>query len=239
MKLRHRRTVACLIVTAALSGCAGPQTRMPTVSSTEYAEEALNQLEFALKREVRDEVRLWNVGTPILVGAAELCEEKVRPYTGLWALNLWNFGALYQNAARKLYGLDENLRIAHMLPGSPAAAAGLIAGDIVLSAGGLAIPRGEGARDRFYQILESYGRAGSPIEIKVSRDGQTLAFRVVPESQCDYPMILRSDDGVNAYADGRAIYLTQGIMRFTESPALQRFPSFSRTGRRPALIHVY
>ncbi len=180
MKLRHRRTIACLIVSAALSGCAAPQTRVPTVSSTEYAEEALNQLEFALKREVRDEVRLWNVGTPILVGAAELCEGKVRPYTGLWVFNLWNFGALYQNAARKLYGLDQNLRVAHMLPGSPAAEAGLIAGDIVLSAGGLAIPRGEGARDRFYQILETYGRAGSPIEIKASRGGQTLAFRVVP-----------------------------------------------------------
>jgi hypothetical protein len=208
---------ACLLSAAVLSGCATPQTRVPEVTDTEYVEEARNQLEFALQREVRDEVRLWNVGAPVLVAGAELCGEKVRPYTGIWALSLWDFGKLYQPAARKLYGLDGRLRIAHMLPDSPAAKAGLAAGDIIQSVGGFAIPRGEGARDTFYGIADSFGSPGHPVEITVSRHGQTLRVPVVPVAKCDYPVILQADDEVNAYADGRAIYVTEGIMRFTES----------------------
>ncbi|HLI67308.1 MAG TPA: RIP metalloprotease [Caulobacteraceae bacterium] len=67
-------------------------------------------------------------------------------------------------------------RIGSVVPGSPAAAAGFQAGDLVLSADG----RGVSSFEQLHDLVAF--RAGEPIAFTVSRAGRTLALTAAPRS---------------------------------------------------------
>ncbi len=73
------------------------------------------------------------------------------------------------------------LRIAEVAADTPAAAAGLRPGDVILSADGHTYERSEQLRD---YIL---GRAGETVVLEVRRDGETLALDVVPRRPEEIP----------------------------------------------------
>ena len=43
-----------------------------------------------------------------------------------------------------------------------------------------------------------------------------LNFEVEPINICNHRIILSQDNSLNAYADGKNIYITQGMLRFLE-----------------------
>ncbi|MCR9104999.1 MAG: RIP metalloprotease RseP [Gammaproteobacteria bacterium] len=75
----------------------------------------------------------------------------------------------------RLYTPDFEPLIGEVLPGSPAASAGLKAGDLLLSADGIAMP--------LWNDWVDYVRArpGQTVELEVARDGQRLVLYVVPK----------------------------------------------------------
>lgn len=68
------------------------------------------------------------------------------------------------------------LRVEAVHPGSAAEAAGMKAGDVILSVAGAALPR-EGARERLRQVLADKVKPGEPVEVGVLRDGGRVMLR--------------------------------------------------------------
>jgi S1-C subfamily serine protease len=80
----------------------------------------------------------------------------------------------------KLGAGQGGLRVEAVHPGSVAEAAGVKAGDVILSVAGAALPR-EGARERLRQVLADQVKPGEPAELVVLREGGRVALRATWE----------------------------------------------------------
>jgi len=189
----------------ALSACAGLDTRLPEISAPDLAAETSRQETDALRLIDSNASTLLNVGWPVLSANAELCP-KVRPAIGVKTHTLKSYPKRLRSAAGRVLGADEKPRIFQIADGSPAALAGVKLGDIVLDA------QGEPAKleDDWEELLLKN-------VITVQRGNDTLDLAVETISVCDYDLRLSGSTVINAFADGRNITVTAGMMGFVES----------------------
>ena len=62
--------------------------------------------------------------------------------------------------------------------------------------------------------LDQAVRAGGTLSLFVAEaDGTPRKIQLTTREVCDYPVHLNDDDAVNAFADGKAIYINQGLMK--------------------------
>jgi hypothetical protein len=68
---------------------------------------------------------------------------------------------------------------------------------------------------RHFQALAwRASEAGSrPVSLKVARADDELSLTLRPQALCDYPLDLQQDAGLNAYTDGKGIFVNLGLMR--------------------------
>jgi hypothetical protein len=197
-----------------LAACA-PVTIRPDLDPkiTEAEKEA--QRELALREQLRRQERADRVGFRVLTAAAELCEKK-GAVTGLRVLSADLYRDEWRKTASRLYGLERGAVVAHVVPGSPAASAGLQPGDVLTAIEGRTLGGPEGIARRVSEALAGMV-PGKPHSVQYVRAGEPRSASLVPVAACNYPVIVTADSAVNAFADGRRILITGGMMRFTES----------------------
>lgn len=207
---------AILAILAACSpqppGASGGPAGAASAGGAELRDVVLEQL-------LAQQARVWNIGYPILSGGRELCPGQVRANFGFQAWTRWDIGGQYRIASMDVYGLDDRLRVVHVLPGSPAAEAGLRANDLIEGIGSYKISSGKTASAAMQQILERKVVAGQPLAFHLRRGGERLTIEMVPRPQCDYALILTDSDQINAFFDVRKIYVTYGLTLFVADDA--------------------
>jgi predicted Zn-dependent protease len=118
-----------------------------------------------------------------------------------------------KEAARSVLGADRRLRVLYVVPRAPAAQAGLRRGDALVAIDGEDAGEGEPALKVFS------AHSGSRLSLTVERDGEAMDLVLDGADACPYPVSLFTGDAINAFADGRSVGLTTGMLRFTESDA--------------------
>lgn len=211
------RLLMMLVVLAAATGCAAPTTRPARPSDALVELEAQRQREIALKTFVDRYRRLDKVAYPLLRAAAPFCRERTARAAGLRLANRHSFPKDLRDAATALYGADETVRVLYVIPGGPAEAAGLKERDVLASVDGEPVPVGPRAVERAYALLRKALAAGRTVSLGIVRRGAPMNLPLSSEEICDYAILLAPGDEVNAYADGRRIAVTKGMMRFVES----------------------
>lgn len=202
-----RSTVfATLCLGTALGACAGLDTRLPDIAAPDLAAETQFQETEALRQMESDAGILLNAGWPVLTASAELCP-KVRAAIGVKTHNLKSYPKRLRSAAGRVLGADETSRIFHIADGSPAAFAGFKRGDIILN------DAGEPAK----LDGDSWDTVLADNIVNVRRGREEIAITVAPITACDYNLQLRNSAAINAYADGRNITITSGMMNFAQS----------------------
>ena len=219
-----RVTVVIGLAAALLTGCA-PKTVRPEVSAAEAQIEAEVQREFAGELYRKRSLRVNEVYRRLLVANAEFCQVSessigvsmfnVHSLKPTW-LEWTQEKALVAQEAIEFYGADEFVRIMEVIPGSPAASAGLELGDIVTQIGDVEIGVGKSARETLKKVGES-NVLDKTIEISFVRNGEQYRVQVVPELTCQMPLALLRQDALNAFADGTNVYFTMGMLRFVEN----------------------
>ena len=108
-------------------------------------------------------------------------------------------------------------------PESPAAAAGLRTGDLLLAVDGLPLRPGASGAEAAYEGLEANIRTvdaamadGSTI-FTVERDAETFDVTVQPRRACGYEVQLNPSDELNARADGRRLFISTALAGFAEN----------------------
>lgn len=204
-----------------LLGCAGPETRRPEVSKEVAEAEARKEREIVLRAQLEDQWRLYDIASRVEAGGAGLCKDRVRGSLGFMTANRDAFAEAMRPAARAVLGLGPRLQIVHVTEGSPAAAAGLLPGDILVSVNDKALPEGAGAEkaaaEQMTPLLKGDRR---PIRIVVLRNSQEMPIAIMPQTVCDYRYVLDSGDAINAFTDGSVIHMTKGMMRFAKDDEL-------------------
>lgn len=193
-----------------MAGCAAPVTRGVAVDSTARAQEERVQMTMAIKAEAELTKRLFSVGYGVLKGAADQCKDVVRQSAGMRVLSLDRFPEGRRALAASALGVDSFPRVFVVYKGGAAELAGIKVGDVLDPQSTAITPRADESREAALRRLPK----GVAVPVRVNRGGQELTVQLTPDSICDYPLRLANESVVNAYADGKSIMVTRGMMRF-------------------------
>ena len=175
----------------------------------------------------RDDLRVALVAYRLSLAGSALCTERY-PITGM----LFHHLAEYEPGDRPLmiarYGLDRGPGILTVLSQTPAARAGLVAGDVLLAVNGRPLPTGasvaaEPKREKWRRLadeaeaeLETALRRG-PADLRVLREGREIQLRLGSLPACLGRVRLARSTQVNAFATGRTVVMTTAMLRFLRS----------------------
>lgn len=204
------RLPLAVAVILTLAACAAPVTAVNTVDGAERDKEEKVQQVMAFQSSWNMQLRLSDVGYGLLKGAVDQCGETVRPHLGFLARDLTSVTAEpMRPIATQAVGLDDQLRVYSVYRQSAAQAAGLKVGDVIVRSSTEHAPPKE-TREQAAQRLP----LETPVVLEITRAGKPLKITLKPELVCDYPVQFSDSQDVNAYADGKAIYVTRGMARF-------------------------
>jgi hypothetical protein len=175
----------------------------------------------------RDDARVGAIAYRLALGGRGLCREAY-PLTGL----LFHHLAEYESANRPLmisrYGLDRGPGVLTVLGGTPAAAAGLVAGDVLLSVNGQPFPSpakiaAEPKRKKWRPMLEGSEalletalRAG-PARLQILREGRMLALTLGSEPGCIGRVRLARSTQMNAFSLRGYVVMTTAMLGYVRS----------------------
>ena len=175
----------------------------------------------------KDDARVAAVAHRIAASDPSQCTETF-PLTGM----LFHHLAEYEPGDRVLminrYQLDRGPGVLTVLGDSPAARAGLIAGDVLLAMDGLSFPppsaivaepRQKQRRERMDATeaqLEERLRQG-PVQLRILRNGQERDLTLGSEPGCLGKVRLARSKQVNAFANGRSVTITTAMLDFVRN----------------------
>ncbi|RJF90747.1 M48 family metallopeptidase [Sphingomonas cavernae] len=166
------------------------------------------------------DVATAKIGYRIVTANAALCDQRI-PASGMLLHGIEQYGGEYREAAARVFGLGEAPGVAAVLPGSPAAEAGVRAGDAVLAINGeapatIASRQGKGDFDRMALVLDQFegALAAGPVTLDVVRDGErrTLNFAGLPA--CASRFQVQPSTELNAAADGRYVQISSAFIGY-------------------------
>jgi hypothetical protein len=142
--------------------------------------------------------------------------------TGLVFQHLSQFHLVGRAEMIAAWALDRGAGVVAVVPGSPAALAGVRAGDVLLSIDGAPLPSEPGLADPF-DSDRAHARADAvhallasttapAIAVTLWRGGTMVAARIAPRPVCPSRVHLARSDQLNAYSDGRRVLLTTGLL---------------------------
>jgi hypothetical protein len=213
--MKFKRLLLCLLPFAAviLVSCATPTAKTPKVTTPEIQREAHKQRVIGLKSHMEAKFRLWNVSYKLTNGATGLCTDKIM-FSGFRFIAKDFFEGKYKDAAIDLYDLGELPKIICVIEGSPAYEAGLEVGDEILSIEGKPLPTKPKKASDF---MESLPDNAVSLQMMVIRNGQRLPIGLHRKECCNYGIVLVPSDVVNAWADGKRVCVSNGMMRFVHN----------------------
>jgi hypothetical protein len=208
-----------------LAACAAAFAAIPAGSQTLPAAAAPGAVSSPAESTLRQgDLRVARVAYRLALAGTPLCPS-THPLTGL----LFHHLAEYEPVDRALmidkYGLDRGPGVLAVVGGSPAAEAGLAAGDVLLAVNGRAFLPGtrlaaEQERKTWRAMaeaeegtLEAELRRG-PAELLVLRGGRELRLTLGSLPACLGRVRLAYSSQTNAFANGRYVVMTTAMLRF-------------------------
>ena len=219
-KLRRAVWTMAAVALATNIGCA-TTTEVARGDRSAVAAERERQLALYLDTWLDRRGRVEELAHPILVANAELCGDRVAPVLGISWVTRGDLGwgmEDYRDALEDRYGVARRPTVVNVVEGGPADRAGLERWDVLVSLDGTPVPVDRwyaDTRDEFADALREAAADGR-IEVAVEREGRRISHAVNPATACASSVHLVEDDAVNAFADGRDVYVTMGMYRFVE-----------------------
>lgn len=206
--------LAALPLALTLAACSTVSLDTPTAPRASTAGES-TQLQ-TLRTITSQQDRLYRVAAPLLVNNAPLCRGNARNLIGFSAKNKYSFSEDYVAAAQAL-GFTEKLQITGVLNNSGAARAGIKRGDLVATIEGQVMPEGDNAERQAAAILGPMVSKRTSIKLGLSRAGNNVSTTVPLTLACGFGIEVGNVDSVNAYADGRRVLITRGMLNFVSN----------------------
>jgi Zn-dependent protease with chaperone function len=174
-----------------------------------------------------EDARIADVGYRLATRGKGYCSP-THPITGLLLHHLGEYHLRDQPRAAAELGLKSGPGVLAVVAGSPAAASGLSAGDVLLSANGspfaaperiAAEPDAKKRRKLIEQSeaqLEEQLKRG-PVKLEVLREGRRLTLPLTPIPGCEIRTRLARSTQANAFANGRYAIMTTKMLEFVQN----------------------
>ncbi len=214
-----------LAVSLALAGCAtpgGPNNGSAAAGPIDpaVAVEAAKQSELAVQQEAQEFSRLQSIFWPIALAAKPLCPTRFSGSIGPSPGTLIGMRESVRPILRKLLGMDERLTFTEIVDETPAHKAGMQAGDILTGIDGTVLPVSKDALKMYFERIHAAAIKGVPVSLQLERKGAPFSVSVPVERVCASIVLPMAADTVSAFAAGRAVLVTRGMMRFANDREL-------------------
>ena len=193
-----------------------PASQLPALPKDEVAAEQRKQQIDQMRDYYAALARVDDVGFHIRVSNRQFCK-KASPDIGLYAATAQSLPRKYHSYAGEALQIDWSKPTAlAVASGSPAAVAGIKAGDQILTLDNTVVPPRRTAHwiDAW---LRTHG--DKPVAIMARRDGVDTLHTVYPVMACAIPVTYVSNPTPNAYTDNKKIVIYAGILRVAHSDA--------------------
>ena len=208
------RRMSCLLVVCTLLAACGTAPVSKTLPTESDGPTRPTESSSALSSLVAQQERVYRVAAPLMVKNAPLCRSQARPLLGFTAKNRFSYPAELAQAVDAVLGLDERLRVMQVLEGSGAMRSGIRPGDILLSIKDQPLPLGAQAETETARLIAPLLKNAIDVTVSVSRQGQAIKMNVPLTTACAFSLEIGHAPQVNAYADGRRIMVTRGMLDF-------------------------
>jgi Zn-dependent protease with chaperone function len=193
--------ISILMCIGLLQSCAGTVTTVPLLDRAAIAQEQQRQQQQVFEAHAQMLQRLQSIAWPVLKANADLCNKAVRPSIGLTLSDA-------RSMSRQIRGLrqqdvrKDGVFIASVAAASPAARAGLQAGDALQGSNITAISKALNAELKTQKVATLIKRNGEQITL-------------TPDKICAYPVRLAISSKINAFTNGSSITFLTGLLRAT------------------------
>lgn len=214
--MASNRRRATLVAALALFGTAPPVVAEPDPSRSIAPQVALSLEALAAK-----DLRVATVAYRLQTAALPLCTHRIG-LPGLIVQDASQYREDLRPAMGALFNLTDLPAVTGVVPGGPAAAAGLHAGDQLVAMNGVslaAIParrtrRANGSRFTAIANRLADAFARGPVTLTLRRDGVTMVRRITGTPGCASLVQLDLAATRNAGADGHTVTVSQGLLDF-------------------------
>ena len=190
------------VITLTLISCAQPQSQLPEYSQSLTEKEQSIQNQLFADSYLNTYIPFSNLGTDILFKASDLCEQEDRIFgLGLILANEYSAFEKIREEVNNSLDLGPKLKIVSTGKDTPAARAGMLAGDTILEINGNQINGGKEAYQNYAKQISNEFQ--EKYTIKVLRDGEFKNFDVKSEERCRFNFVVDLDNNTfNAFANG-------------------------------------
>ena len=196
-----------------VSGCLEtPKGKLPSINQAEIDKEAERQKRLSYAKYIDQMSLVKSIGFKINSLNADICN-KTDFNSGLTFANENVMGLKIAKFFPSKINLGSQVSIINIVKNSPADKAGLALGDIILEVEGYTFPEGRNALKKISKHFKNIEEKKIK-KIKIDRNGEILTFDINQTKICNYPIIFTQDKIVNAYADGKSIIMTQGMVDY-------------------------
>ncbi|MBO9711500.1 M48 family metallopeptidase [Sphingomonas sp.] len=163
------------------------------------------------------EARIAGIGYRLATAAGDLCPKPV-PLSGIQVQDASLYPPSEDASLAAAFGGGPWPKVFAVVPGSPAAAAGLKANDSIVAIDGRPVPPAT-RRPDYGRVLAALGMldaalAGGRAELAVERDGKRLDVAFDAARGCASRFQLKASGAKQALADGRYVEVTSGLAAF-------------------------
>lgn len=237
------RHISAALLAVFAAGCLAPTTYEDGIDPSVIDAEQLLQQQLVVQSVFRENQRVQRLAWDFQRATTPMCPLPVRMASGLQVANRRVIDPQYRAAATAL-GMHDTVMVTHVVPGSAAARAGMRAGDRVLQLDTLPVPEGRAGIDSLSSWINPYESA-TPWRFMVVRRGPALR-EVAPDDESAVPVVVDSvpsrvdtlslptftpvcpisavavpTSDLNAYTDGREVWVTTGMLRFANDDELR------------------
>lgn len=219
INLKIAVAMSCGWLASQLYAQPGLQLHSPYLALASHA--ALGAIPVSALHGREDDARVEQIAARLAVAGRVRCAT-LEPYLGFVLQHLSQFELADRPGMIARQGLGKGPGVIAVVPGSPAAAAGIRPGDVLVAIAGRALPPeavlsmtfdAALARERADAIQDLLENIDTPsLSIAALRNNVVFVVDVTPQYACPHHVHLARSNQRNAYADGRHVFLTTGLL---------------------------
>ena len=208
----HKYIATCLLLI--LSACAKPDATFLSATDAEIDAEIRLQKEMALSQRHKENNHIRDIYDQIVTKNADICKKKVSNM-GFTLWNIDSFKGEEREIAEKIYNLDHVYKVSHVFKRIKGKY-NIEKGDKIIAINKVDISSTPTKIKNVSKAVNKY--KGKYVDLLLLRGDEEIKTRIKTSKQCDYGLVYYSQEmGINAYADGKDIFITRGMYRFVES----------------------
>ena len=153
-----------------------------------------------------------NIGYELAANGVGLCPSATTPLSGVRVHTLGQYGAAVREDAKLLFGMGDFPAVLTVAPESPAAKAGLMVGDWIVSVDGQQIAHNDYSGVAEFDARMAVGLAGGKVSLLIERGGQRRTIVIAGQPGCRSRVELVPGKKLNAAADGNIVQITTAVV---------------------------